>query len=149
MAASLSILLKKAGRGAAAGSASPRLAPPPSLIRLVRKGADFANVEALRAGSGLTLEQIADAAGIPRRTLTQRRRQGRLSVDESDRLVRLTRLWAAAVDLHDGDEDAARQWLASPKRALGGETPLDYARTEIGAREAEDLIGRLEHGVFS
>ena len=40
------------------------------------------------------------------------------------------------------------QWLATPQPGLNAEKPLEFARSEIGAREVEDLIGRLEHGVF-
>ena len=47
------------------------------------------------------------------------------------------------------DEAAAREWLKSPAVAFGGESPLSFADTEIGAREVEILLGRLEHGVFS
>jgi len=44
---------------------------------------------------------------------------------------------------------AAVNWLTSPKKALNRQTPLLYARTELGAREVEDLIGRLDQGIFS
>jgi hypothetical protein len=40
-------------------------------------------------------------------------------------------------------------WFTSPKIPLDGKTPLECADTEIGAKEVEDLLGRLEHGVFS
>jgi putative toxin-antitoxin system antitoxin component (TIGR02293 family) len=53
-----------------------------------------------------------------------------------------------AVGLFEGDVAAARAWLETPSKALGSETPLAAVETEIGAREVEDLIGRLEHGVF-
>ena len=46
-------------------------------------------------------------------------------------------------------EAAARDWLAKPARALDGETPIEHADTEAGAREVENLIGRLEHGVYT
>jgi putative toxin-antitoxin system antitoxin component (TIGR02293 family) len=75
--------------------------------------------------------------------------EGRLQPDESDRLVRAARIFAQAVGLFEGDEEAARRWLTSPQPALGGSTPWDYAATEIGAREVENLIGRLEHGIPS
>ena len=42
-----------------------------------------------------------------------------------------------------------RRWLNSPQVGLGGATPLEYAETEVGAREVEDLLGRIEHGVYS
>jgi putative toxin-antitoxin system antitoxin component (TIGR02293 family) len=56
-----------------------------------------------------------------------------------------------AVERDNGLPDVAGaiSWLAAPKKALGHETPLAYSRTELGAREVENLIGRLEHGVFS
>ncbi len=41
-----------------------------------------------------------------------------------------------AEDVLDSKE-AAREWLRSPARALGGESPLDYIDTEVGAREVE------------
>ena len=55
---------------------------------------------------------------------------------------------STAVQLYDGDQAAAVTWLKSPCRALGGEVPLDFAKSELGAHEVENVIGRLEHGVF-
>ena len=54
-----------------------------------------------------------------------------------------------AESLFGGDRALAMEWLEAPARALAGHTPLQFARSEIGAREVEDLIGRLEHGVLS
>src|SRR6266851_5722473 len=54
-----------------------------------------------------------------------------------------------AVDLFEGDEVGAHRWLTTAKKALENQTPLAYSRTELGAREVENLIGRLEHGVFA
>ena len=48
-----------------------------------------------------------------------------------------------------GDQERAEAWLKKPNKALGMKTPLQYAETEPGAREVENLLGRLEHGVFS
>jgi putative toxin-antitoxin system antitoxin component (TIGR02293 family) len=64
-------------------------------------------------------------------------------------LLRLSRLFERAVSLYDGDRDEARQWLETPIPALDDEPPLELARTEPGAREVDDLIGRIEHGVVS
>ena len=86
---------------------------------------------------------------VPRRTLTRRKRDGRFLPSESDRLLRAARIFGQALALFEGDRDAAKDWLDTAQRALGGVSPLDLARTEAGAREVERLIGRLEHGVFS
>jgi putative toxin-antitoxin system antitoxin component (TIGR02293 family) len=119
------------------------------LLRRVEDGFDFVALENLQRALGLPMESVADLANISPRTLSRRREQGRLMPDESDRLVRLSRLFSQTLDLFDGDADAARRWFTSGARALGGESPLAFARTETGAREVEHLIGRLEHGVFS
>jgi putative toxin-antitoxin system antitoxin component (TIGR02293 family) len=87
--------------------------------------------------------------GIPERTLARRKTAGKLAPDESERLLRIANLFEKCVELFEGDVTAAVNWLTSPKKALNQERPLMYARTEFGAREVEDLIGRLEHGVFS
>lgn len=70
-------------------------------------------------------------------------------MEESERLLRLSSVFEKAVELFEGDVAAAVNWLVSPRKALGDHTPLEYSRTELGAREVEGLIGRLEHGVFS
>jgi len=99
--------------------------------------------------SGLAIGRIADLVGIPPRTLMRRKAAGRLRSDESERLLRVARVFEQAVELFEGDTDAARRWLITARKELDEHAPLEYARTEIGAREVEDLMGRLEHGVFS
>ena len=51
--------------------------------------------------------------------------------------------------LFEGDVPAALAWLRTPKKALGQQSPWTYTRSELGAREVLDLIGRLEYGVFT
>jgi putative toxin-antitoxin system antitoxin component (TIGR02293 family) len=63
-------------------------------------------------------------------------------------VLRFARLLGKAIKVF-GSEDDARQWLGSPQVGLGGSAPLDYATTEIGAREVENLLGRIEYGVYS
>jgi len=67
----------------------------------------------------------------------------------SDHRLRATRVFAKALELFEGDRKAASEWMISALPALGGETPIDTARTELGARQVENLVGRLEHGVYS
>ena len=82
------------------------------------------------------------------RTALQRRRaERRLSPQESDRLMRFWRIVQHATKVF-GTVDRARQWLKYPQRGLGGAVPLDYAISEIGAREVDDLLGRIEYSVY-
>jgi len=119
------------------------------LLGRIAAGLPYHAVERLQAKSGLSLTDVARVTGIPLRTMSRRRDSGRLKPAESERLLRLTFLFEQAVDLFEGDANAVRSWLETPNAALHGDTPLRLAETEIGAREVENLIGRLEHGVFS
>jgi putative toxin-antitoxin system antitoxin component (TIGR02293 family) len=119
------------------------------LIRQVEKGLPFRVVECLRRNMGLTKEECAELIQVRPRTLSRRKEEGRLQPDESDRALRASRLFGGALELFEGDVVAARAWLSSAQPALGGAVPLTVAKTELGAREVEQLIGRLEHGVFS
>ena len=113
------------------------------------RGFSYQALIAFETNSGVSLQALAETIGIPERTLARRRAAGRLAPEESERLLRLSSIFEKAVDLFEGDVSSAVHWLASPKRALANQTPLQYARTEVGTREVENLIGRLEHGVFS
>jgi putative toxin-antitoxin system antitoxin component (TIGR02293 family) len=120
-----------------------------ALVAYVQRGLSWAAFERLQHATDFTARQIADAVGIPGRTLHRRKVAGRLAVDESDKLVRLSRVYGRTLELFEGDQAEAKRWLSSPAPALGGAAPLSMAGTDVGAREVEALIGRLEHGVIS
>jgi putative toxin-antitoxin system antitoxin component (TIGR02293 family) len=119
-----------------------------ALVKRLQQGISYAAFERLKKNLGVTSQELAEAALISRRTLARRKQSGRLRPDESDRLVRLARVFAEAIDLFVGDTDAARSWMRKASRALGGASPFEMARTEVGTREVEHLIARAEHGVF-
>lgn len=118
------------------------------VIRHVREGLGFEEFHALQDMLGVTEERLAGLLGMSRATLHRRKKTGHLDRSESDRLVRFARLMSRATAALGGHE-GARSWLSSPALAFGGELPLDFADTEVGAREVEALLGRLEQGVFS
>jgi putative toxin-antitoxin system antitoxin component (TIGR02293 family) len=123
-------------------------ATPEQLIARIREGLAYRELEELRQHLDVSVREMARLANIPGRTLTRRRQAGRLDTVESEHVLRLERVLALAVDMLR-DAGRARQWLKTPKSALDGKTPLEYADTEVGAREVENLIGRIRHGVFS
>lgn len=121
----------------------------PRLVERVEEGLSFGELERLRQNMGLSMDEMAELVQIRPRTLDRRKKEGRLHPEESDRLLRASRVFGRAIVLFEGDGEGALRWLSSPQRALGRAVPLEMARTEVGAREVEGLIGRLEHGVFS
>lgn len=118
------------------------------LIHQVEVGLSFASLELLARLTRQSVAELGQVLNIPERTLARRKISGKLTSDESGRLVRVAAVVEKAVALFERDTAPAIQWMLSPKAALSGETPLRYCRTELGAREVEKLIGRLEHGVF-
>lgn len=122
--------------------------PPQSLVECIREGLPFAEFTALCTLLDLSTEALGGTLRISRSTLMRRKQRGRLASDESDRLIRFARLYGRAAEVL-GSRDAARSWLKTPARALGTAIPLAYADTEAGAREVENLLGRIEYGVHS
>jgi putative toxin-antitoxin system antitoxin component (TIGR02293 family) len=117
-------------------------------IGVLKKGLPVSSFEKLHKGIDISSSDLARITNIAIRTLQRRRKQGRFQTDESERLLRLGVLFDKAIEVL-GSVDAARDWMKTPKKPLAGKTPLEYCDTEPGAREVEDLLGRIEHGVFS
>ncbi len=80
--------------------------------------------------------------------MQRRKVAGRLTAQESDKVVRFSRLLKQAADLF-GSVERGRAWLKFPQRGLGGAVPLDYAQTEVGALEVERLLGRIQYSVYT
>ncbi len=121
---------------------------PTELIQRIQKGLRFTELKTLQDTLDLPFEKLAAKLCISRSTLQRRKVAGRLTPDESDKVLRFARLLEHATGVF-GDVDKARAWLKHPQYGLGGAVPLDYAETEIGAREVDDLLGRIDYGVYS
>jgi putative toxin-antitoxin system antitoxin component (TIGR02293 family) len=121
---------------------------PTELIRCIQQGLRFRELETLQDSIDMPFEQLAEKLSMSRSTLQRRKANGRLSPAESDKVMRFSRLLEHATDVF-GDIDKARAWLKHPQYGLGGAVPLDYAETEIGAREVDNLLGRIDYGVYS
>lgn len=128
----------------------PELVHARSLEQLrerLRVGLPFASLAAVAAGFGLAGDDATTVLRIPPRTLARRKRERRLSPDESDRLYRLGRIATLAEETL-GDRRKAARWLRAENRALGGAAPLSRLDTDLGAEEVEAVLLRLAHGVF-
>ena len=131
-------------RPAAAKKSKPppprkKLSPPPP-------GLDFREFEALRRQLDLSLEELSARLGLSRAAIEKRKATGRLTPDESGKVVCYARLLGHAVHLFGG-LDEARSWLKAPQRGLHGAVPLDYAKTDLGAREVENLLTQMAYGI--
>lgn len=114
----------------------------------IREGFPPAVVQNLMRAAGLTLKELAAALDLSPRSLQRRRHGGRMAPYESDRLYRLARIVALANEYLGGNERAMR-WLKRPNHALGDVAPVAALDTELGARQVENLLGRIAYGGIS
>lgn len=122
---------------------------PDQMRRAIRRGLPYEALEQLIQLLRLdTDEQVTVITGMASRTRARRRVSRRLRPDESDRLYRVARVAARAVQVL-GSTEKAQRWLKRRNTALGNDIPLHRLDTEVGTRQVEAILGRIEHGVFS
>lgn len=115
------------------------------VVQQIQQGLPYEAFTRLLAALDVTLVKFSQEVGLSTTTLNRRKNQP-LTVQESDLVYRYARLFEEATHLL-GAEERARRWLKEPSLALGGETPLKYAHTELGGQLVESLILALEDGV--
>jgi putative toxin-antitoxin system antitoxin component (TIGR02293 family) len=144
MANELRAVLRELGGARALGRP---LANDADLREAIRQGFPHAVLQEVMRTSGLTLQELARALDLSSRSL-QRRRRGRLARFESDRLYRMARLLALARETL-GEGARATRWFKRTNRALGGVAPIAAIDTELGARQVENILGRIAYGGVS
>lgn len=119
------------------------------LIHRIKEGIQASSFEMVTKAYEIPLAEGYALMGIPQSTFRRRLEQGKLLPDESGRVYRYAELMTKATEMMHDDSQRAASWFKKPLDVFSGETPLEHAMTEVGAREVEDLIGRIRHGVFS
>lgn len=117
------------------------------LISVVRAGIPAISIRSLADKTQTPIGVVGEIVRIEKSTLMRRlREKRRLKPDESDRVLRFARTFALA---QGALGHRAHAWLNMENRALGGAKPIELLDTDSGAREVENVLGRIEHGVFS
>jgi len=115
----------------------------------VKQGIGMDVADALKVDLRINDKQMAEALGTSESTLLRLRKAGKdLNEVASDRLVRYARILEIATEVFD-DAKKAQSWLKRPQFGLAGEIPLDLMKSEVGTREVENLLMRIEHGVLA
>ena len=97
---------------------------------------------------GVSQEQLAGALGIQPRTLRNRsQKQGKLTRDQSEKALRVARVFTKSRTLL-GSEEKAKEWMTSPVKSLGGKKPLDLLETDIGGQDVLNALSAIEWGVY-
>ncbi|MDD3576322.1 MAG: DUF2384 domain-containing protein [Halothiobacillus sp.] len=123
------------------------LPEPFDTVKIIREGMRYVFVSQFAHYLGVEPNSLLSAIGVRGGTAHRRQKAAVLKPDESDRLYRLMRITALAERVVE-DSGKAKEWMNRPNRALGGVTPLSLLDTEAGAEAVEDLLNRLDLGVY-
>ena len=126
-----------------------RIEAPIELMTVIRRGLPSSVLGRMAEHLDLSTMATIESLGLAKRTIGRRLQEhAPLSTEQSERVVRLARVFAQAKHVL-GDEAKARRWMKKPSRALGGEAPLHLLDTDIGASAVFEELGEIEHGVFA
>ena len=117
-------------------------------IKAVRQGLPVKVFKTLAVDLEMGERQLAAVLKIPNRTLDRRLKEGVLSPEESDRVARVARILGRANEVF-GNAEKARGWMNTRLAAFDSETPLERADTSLGATQVEDVLGRIDYGVYT
>ena len=115
------------------------------LIEIIKKGLPFSSFEILCKQLGVSQKEMASIVNISPRTLSRRKKEGRLKFIESDKIFYIAIVIETANRVLGG-MDESKRWFHTPVKSLGFRTPLEYCEYFIGLREVENVLGRIEHG---
>jgi len=118
------------------------------LAQYIRKGLPVSVIDSIMEAFSLTSEDLVIPLGVSISTIKRRHKQTQLSPSVSDRLFRVASIVSEATETLGSQEKAAR-WLHKPNRALGGDSPLSRLDTSIGFQQVEEVLLRIEYGIFS
>ena len=126
----------------------PNPFPPQTMISILEKGLGVNLFRSLSCFLDIPEKELARIVKIPISTLAHRKRKGYLTSTVSERLYRILNLYKKAVEVFDNNPEYAKKWLKEEAYGLGGEIPLEFAKTELGAKEVELLLMQIDEGIF-
>ena len=120
----------------------------PGLVEQLQVGLSTKHVDIIAELLQLSRQELSEVLWIRPATLTRRRREGRLSVAEGERLYRVAETLAAVIKMVSGDTRAAGRWFRTPVWAFSWKTPLEVLMEPLGVDKVRDQAYRVMHGVY-
>lgn len=126
--------------------AQDSLADDMEVVKLVHNRLPMSVIDRL-LGEGVSKQEIDLVA--PPRTLAHRRAKSEpLTIEESDRAVRLARVVAQAESVW-GNKEKALAWLRKPLRRFEGNAPIAMLISDVGSRLVEEALVQIDEGFFA
>lgn len=118
------------------------------LIGLTREGIPRSAIDALANSLQISIPDLTHYLHISERTLQRYSPDKNLSIELSDRLLQIAKVYSRSLDVFE-DSEMAANWLKQPNIALGNIAPITYLDTSSGVEIVLDELTRIEYGVFS
>lgn len=115
------------------------------LVQLTRDGVPSSSLDELASALSVNSSAIAAAIGL---STSVGNSSGKLSFADSDRAIRLARIFAQTIDVFKESAEAAR-WLQTPLPVFDGRTPFELLDTDAGSQSVETVLGRIAYGIYS
>ncbi len=93
-------------------------------------------------------KELADYAGISQRTISRLKPNDFLSNSAAEVIISIIRSYERAIEVFESEE-TAHKWLKTSIPYLNNKTPLQAMANRFGAEMVLDILGRIEHGVYS
>ena len=103
---------------------------------------------AIVANTGMNLTEFSSLLPVSKRTIEKIKDKDLLNPTVSDRVLQIASLYQHGAIVFE-DAHSFKEWLSLPLIALGGKKPIDFINNDSGISMINDLLGRIEHGVYS
>jgi putative toxin-antitoxin system antitoxin component (TIGR02293 family) len=118
------------------------------LIDLTHKGVTKSALNYFIKYMDISQKQIARLLNITPRTIQKLKPKDLFKPGVSEQILKLAEVFAKGIDVF-GDKSTFKSWLEQPNVALGRKVPIDLLDTRYGSDMVLDILGRIEHGIYS
>ena len=117
-------------------------------MHVVKDGISKDSLEILKKKAGLDYDKLAKALSVTRATLINKKNQEKFNASLSERILSLADIYSYGYEVFE-EEERFNRWMFNHNQALGGITPFQLIDNQFGREEIKNLIGRIDHGVYS
>lgn len=117
-------------------------------MQIVEEGISKKALEKLKEKSGLDYDQLSRLLNVSRTTLIALKGKAKFNTDISDKILGLADIYSYGYEVFE-DHSRFNEWIFRPNGALGGQSPFELLRNSFGREEVKNLIGRIDHGIYS
>jgi putative toxin-antitoxin system antitoxin component (TIGR02293 family) len=96
----------------------------------------------------LSIRAMAQLLNITERTIQRKSDVDLLDISTTEQVLQIAEVFSRGNEVF-GSPDHFQDWMKADNVSLGGKRPIDLLPSRYGAQMVLDVIGRIEHGVFS